>query len=62
MWGRSSESGVLEFPDKEPPTDVFEWVTVPEQAPDKPTYVEIEFEKGLPTSLDGKKMKLSTII
>lgn len=62
MWGRSSESGVLEHPDQEPPADVFEWVTVPEKAPDTPTYVEIEFEKGLPVSLNGKKMKLSNII
>ena len=28
----------------------------PEQAPDKPTYVTIHFEKGIPTSLDGEKM------
>ncbi|MFH1967239.1 MAG: argininosuccinate synthase [Patescibacteria group bacterium] len=62
MWGRSSESGILECPDIEPPANVFEWVTIPEQAPDKPTYVEIEFEKGLPTTLNGKKMKLAVLI
>ncbi len=62
MWGRSSESGILEFPDKEPPADVFEWVTIPEQAPDKPTYVEIEFKKGLPIALNGREMKLAVLI
>ena len=34
----------------------------PIMAPDKPTYVEIEFEKGVPVSLDGKKMSAKEII
>jgi argininosuccinate synthase len=56
LWGRSIECGVLEDPWVEPPEDVFAWTKSPENAPDKPSYVEIGFEKGIPTSLDGQRM------
>lgn len=56
LWGRSIEAGVLEDPMKEPPEDVFKWTTSPEKAPDKPLYVEIEFDCGIPIGLDGKRM------
>jgi len=55
-WGRSIECGVLENPWNEPPEDIYEWTKSPNKAPDKPEYVEIGFEKGLPVSLNGKKM------
>ncbi|RLG78076.1 MAG: argininosuccinate synthase, partial [Thermoprotei archaeon] len=48
LWGRSIEGGVLEDPYAEPPDDVFLWTQSPEKAPDKPEYVTIEFEKGIP--------------
>jgi argininosuccinate synthase len=35
---------------------MFEWTTNPEAAPDKPEYVELEFEQGLPTRVNGDKM------
>jgi argininosuccinate synthase len=57
LWGRSVECGVLEDPWVEPPADVFTWTKSPADAPDKPGYVEIGFEQGIPVSLDGKKMK-----
>ena len=57
LWCRSVEAGVLENPMKEPGEDAFLWTVAPEKAPDKPTYVEIEFEKGIPVGLNGKKMK-----
>jgi argininosuccinate synthase len=56
IWGRSIECGVLEDASKEPPEDVFEWTAAPEKAPDKPEYVTIGFETGVPVSLDGKKL------
>jgi len=56
LWGRSIECGVLEDPWVEPPADVFTWTRSPADAPDKPGYVEIGFEQGIPVSLDGKKM------
>ena len=56
LWGRSIECGVLEDPWVEPPADVFAWTKSPADAPNKPGYVEIGFEGGIPISLDGKKM------
>ena len=56
LWGRSIECGVLEDPWVEPPEDVFTWTKSPADAPDKPAYVEIGFEQGIPVSLDGQKM------
>jgi argininosuccinate synthase len=56
LWGRSAECGVLEDPWQEPPQDAYDWTTAPADAPDKAAYVEIGFEKGIPVSLDGKKM------
>lgn len=55
-WGRSIECGVLEDPWNEPPEDIYEWTKSPNKAPDKPEYVEIGFEQGIPVSLNGKKM------
>ena len=56
LWGRAIECGVLEDPWVEPPDDVFTWTTSPAQAPNKPEYVEIGFEKGIPITIDRKKM------
>jgi argininosuccinate synthase len=56
LWGRSIECGVLEDPWVEPPADVFTWTRSPADAPDKPGYVEIGFEQGIPTTIDGQKV------
>ncbi|MBS3923594.1 MAG: argininosuccinate synthase, partial [Nitrosarchaeum sp.] len=53
LWGRAIEGGVLEDPYNEPPDDAFIWVKT-KNLPDKPTYLEIKFEKGIPVSVDGK--------
>ncbi len=52
----SYEGGILEDPWNEPPADMFESTVSPENAPDKPTYVDIEFEKGIPVAVDGREM------
>ena len=44
LYGRSIECGVLEDPWVEPPSDMFLLSASPEKAPDKPQYVELEFE------------------
>jgi len=62
LWGRSIEAGPLEDPDHEPTPDVFELTAAPEDAPDEPRYVEVGFEKGLPTSLDGEELPLVELI
>lgn len=56
LWGRSIECGIIEHPDVEPPSEVFEWTTPIEETPDEPEYVTIGFEEGAPTSLNGEEM------
>ena len=56
LWGKSIECGVLEDPWVEPPEEVFTWTTSPTDAPDKPCYIEIGFDRGIPTSLDGQAL------
>jgi argininosuccinate synthase len=57
LWGSSCECGILEDPWVEPPEDAWDWTVRPQDAPDQPEYVEIEFEGGVPVALNGKKMK-----
>ncbi|MEM2027273.1 MAG: argininosuccinate synthase [Candidatus Bathyarchaeia archaeon] len=57
LWGRSIECGILEYPDKEPPEDAFEWTVPPEKAPNEPEYVNVEFEDGVPVALNGRSME-----
>ncbi len=51
----SYEGGVLEDPFYEAHEDMFILTKSPENAPNKPTYVEIAFRKGVPVALDGKE-------
>lgn len=56
LWTRSIEGGPMEDAMTEPPEDAFKLTVSPDKAPDKPEYVTIGFEKGIPISLNGKKM------
>jgi argininosuccinate synthase len=56
LWHISYEGGVLEDPWYEPKEDMFILTVSPEKAPNKPEYVEIEFEKGEPKAVNGKKL------
>jgi len=56
LWGKSIECGILEDPWVEPPEEAYTWTKSPDQAPNKPSYVEIGFEQGVPTILNGQKM------
>ena len=56
LWGKAIECGVLEDPWTEPPDDAFTMTVSPEKAPDKPQYIEIGFEKGIPVSIDGEEL------
>ncbi len=56
LWHLSHEGGILENPWSEPAEDMFVLTVSPEKAPDKPQYVEIEFENGNPIAVDGKKL------
>jgi len=57
VYGRAMESGILENPMVEPPEDIFYMTVDPKKAPAKPGYVEIEFFKGIPVGVNGRKMK-----
>ena len=56
IWGTSIECGVLEDPMVEPPADAYQRTVAPSAAPDKGEYVTIEFEKGIPVSLNKKTL------
>ena len=56
LWSRSIECGVMEDPWVEPPEDAFAWTKAPGEAPDEPEYVEIGFDKGIPITVNGKKL------
>ncbi len=58
----SYEGGVLEDPWHEPEEDMWRWSVSPEQAPDKPTYVELEFKRGDVVAIDGKAMSPATVL
>ncbi len=63
LWHISHEGLELEEPSNEPNYEHLLVLGVtPEKAPDKPEYVSMTFEKGIPVSLNGKKMKVSEII
>ena len=51
----SYEGDQLEDPWQEPEESMWRWTVSPEKAPDKPTYIELGFEKGDIVSIDGKK-------
>ncbi len=58
----SSEGKVLEDPSQPAPEYVFQRTTSPENAPNEPTIIEIEFSKGDPIAIDGKKMSPAQIL
>ena len=63
IWHISHEGLELEDPANEPNYDhLLVLGTTPEKAPDEAEYVTMTFEKGVPTSVNGKKMKVSEII
>ena len=63
LWHISHEGLELEDPAQEPNYNHLLVLGVtPEEAPDEPEYVTMTFEKGVPTSVNGKEMKVSDII
>ena len=63
LWHLSHEGLDLEDPANEPKYEqILELSVTPEQAPDKPTYLELSFEKGIPVALNGEKMTGVTLI
>jgi argininosuccinate synthase len=58
----SYEGGILEDPWMEPGEDMFLTTVSPEKAPDKPLYIEIDFQDGIPVKIDGKTMSPFEIV
>jgi argininosuccinate synthase len=58
----SYEGGILEDPWREPYGDMFLLTVSPEDAPDKPEYVEIEYERGNPVAIGGERLAPAAII
>jgi argininosuccinate synthase len=59
LWGRAIEGGKIEEADFEPPEDAFEFINFQN---DKSGYMEIEFNQGIPMTVDGVDMPLNDLI
>jgi argininosuccinate synthase len=62
LWGRSSEGRWIEDIHHAPEDDVFQLVTRPEDAPDTPEIVEVEFERGVPVALGGERLGIVELL
>jgi len=58
----SYEGNELEDPWAEPQDDMWRWTVSPEKAPDQPTYIELTFEQGDITAIDGEAMSPATVL
>jgi argininosuccinate synthase len=58
----SFESGILEDPWAEPPKDIYQMSVSPEEAPDKATYITIDFKNGDPIAVNGKKLSPAKLL
>lgn len=56
LWHLSHEGGLLEDPWNEPEESMYQISTSPENAPDEPEYIEIEFQSGTPVALNSEKL------
>ncbi len=61
MWCRSIASGAIDL-NQPLPDDIWMWYRPPEKAPDQPVFLTLEFEKGIPVKLNGKRRLLGEII
>jgi argininosuccinate synthase len=62
IWGRSIECGILEDPWIEPPEDAYLWTKSLAHTSDTPVYVEIDFQAGIPVSLNGRTLDGITLV
>ena len=58
----SYEGDILEDPWAEPEEDMWRWSVSPEAAPDQPTYIELDFERGDIVAIDGQAMSPATVL
>lgn len=62
LWHLSHEGGPLEDPRNEPEEDMYQWTVAPEESPDNPNVVEIDFEAGIPVAVNGEQLDPAILI
>ena len=62
MWHLSHEGSDLEDPWNAPKDELFIVTNIPEKAPDKPEYVEMEYVEGVPVSVNGEKLSPAKLV
>ena len=62
MWHLSHEGSDLEDPWNAPKDELFIVTNIPEKAPDKPEYVELEYVEGVPISVNGEKLSPAKLV
>ena len=62
LWGRSICAGVLEDLEEEVPETIYEWTSSPQDAPAAGEVLVVEYDKGLPISINGERSSLLSII
>ncbi len=58
----SYEGGILEDPWKEPPSDMYVWCRSLEKAPNRAEYVEIDYQRGDPVAVNGRKLSPANLL
>jgi argininosuccinate synthase len=58
----SYEGGILEDPWKEPPPDMYQWCRPLERAPNRAEYIEIDYRRGDPVALNGKRLSAANLL
>lgn len=62
LWGVAINYGTIDNIAMQVPPQAYKWTIAPEKAPDSPAIIEIEFKKGFPVKLNGKKIELVELI
>jgi argininosuccinate synthase len=62
LWHTSYEGGILEDPAVAPDEDMYQLTRDPAEAPDEPAFVEIGFERGIPVSLNGRRLPAAELV
>jgi len=58
----SYEGDVLENPANEPEEDMWQWTVSPENAPDEATYIDLEYDRGDPVSVNGERLSPAELL
>lgn len=62
LWGRAIGAGGLEDAWVEPPEDIYTLTRSPQQSPDEPAYIELDFEAGVPVRANGVQLSVLELV